>query len=248
MALMEIPSIPRKDGACLAISPGIVDYRAAFALQRRLHDRVAADELPGVLLLLEHPHVYTLGRRGSRDDILVTQDRLAELGVEVHDADRGGEVTYHGPGQLVGYPIVNLRKWGGGPLRFIRALEEVLIVTLNEFGIEAGSEERPTGVWVGDAKISAIGVKVSRGVATHGFALNVGPDLSYFDHIVPCGMPDGRVASMESVLGKTVSVRSVIPVVARQFGRIFGLDVTPMALADLGETVEEPAPAGAGNV
>jgi len=248
MALMEIRSVPRKDGTCLVISPGIVGYRAAFALQRRLHERVAAEDLPGVLLLLEHPHVYTLGRRGSRDDILVTQDRLAELRVEVHHADRGGEVTYHGPGQLVGYPVVNLRRWGGGPLRFVRSLEEVLIATLNEFGIEAGSEQRPTGVWVGDAKISAIGVKVSRGVATHGFALNVGPDLSYFDHIVPCGMPDGRVASMESVLGETVSVGSVIPVVARHFGRVFGLDMGSTVLADLGEAVEEPAAAGAGNV
>ncbi len=248
MALMEILSIPPKEGICLAISLGIVDYRAAFTLQRRLHEHVAVDDLPGVLLLLEHPHVYTLGRRGSRDDILVTQDRLAELGVEVHHADRGGEVTYHGPGQLVGYPVVNLRKWGDGPLRFVRALEAVLIATLNEFGIKAGSEQRPTGVWVGDAKISAIGVKVSRGVATHGFALNVGPDLSYFDHIVPCGMPDGRVASMESVLGETVSVPSVIPVVARHFGRVFGLDITTTALADLGETMEEPASAGLGNV
>jgi lipoate-protein ligase B len=182
-----------------------------------------------------------LGRRGSRDDILATPERLAELGVEVHHVDRGGEVTYHGPGQLVGYPVVNLRKWGGGPLRFVRALEEVLIATLNEFGIEAASEDRPTGVWVGDAKISAIGVKVSRGATTHGFALNVGPDLSYFDHIVPCGMPDGRVTSMASHLRGAVSVQSAIPVVARHLGRVFGLSVEWVTLDELGESVEEAA-------
>ena len=248
ISVMDIRIKPCTSSICLAISPGIADYRAAFALQRRLDERVVAGELPNVLLLLEHPHVYTLGRRGSRDDILVTPERLAELGVEVHDVDRGGEVTYHGPGQLVGYPIINLRKWGGGPLRFVRALEEVLIATLNEFGIEAGSEERPTGVWVGDAKISAIGVKVSRGATTHGFALNVGPDLSYFDHIVPCGIPDGRVTSMAMHMTDPPSVQAAIPVVARHFGRVFGLSVGWVTLEDLGEAIVEASEARVRNV
>ena len=249
MTLMDAPSnLDKGSSTCLVISPGVADYAAALALQRRLHARVVSGGLPNVLLLLEHPHVYTLGRRGSRGDILVTPERLAELGVEVHHVDRGGEVTYHGPGQLVGYPIVNLRRWGGGPLRYVRALEEVLIATLGEFGIDAESEERPTGVWVGDAKISAIGVKVSRGVTTHGFALNVAPDLSYFDHIVPCGMPDGLVTSMESHLRSAVSVQSAIPVVARHFGLVFGLSVERTTLAELGETVEEAAAARMMNV
>ena len=136
--------------------------------------------------------------------------------------DRGGEVTYHGPGQLVGYPIVNLREWGGGPLRFVRALEEVLVATLAEFEIGAETDQRPTGVWVGDSKIAAIGVKVSRGVTTHGFALNVSPDLSYFEHIVPCGMPGLRVTSMSSLQPDVADVQRVIPVLASHFGQVLG--------------------------
>ena len=222
-----------------AISLGRIDYAAAFELQRRLHARVVAGELPNVLLLLEHPHVYTLGRRGSDDHILVAPERLAERGIQVHYVDRGGEVTYHGPGQLVGYPIVNLREWGGGPLRYVRALESALVATLAEFGIDAGREERPTGVWVGDAKIAAIGVKVSRGVTTHGFALNVDPDLSFFEHIVPCGMPGARVTLMASHVTGPIGVKSVVPALARHFGETFGWRLQWATLEDLGESVEE---------
>ena len=178
--------------------------------------------LPNLILLLEHPHVYTLGKRGDSSDILASPEKLKELGVEVHRIDRGGEVTYHGPGQLVGYPIVNLRRWGGGPLKYVQTLESVIIATLAEFGVQAESENRPTGVWAGDAKIAAIGVKVSRGVTMHGFALNVSPDLSYFDHIVPCGMPEGRVTSMASALSNDIDVQQVLPALVRHFGRAFG--------------------------
>ena len=180
---------------CHMVSLEVVEYETAWGIQKRTHQRVVAGELPNVLLLLEHPHVYTLGRRGAEDDILVSPERLVELGAEVHHIDRGGEVTYHGPGQLVGYPIINLRRWNGGALKYVRTLERVLIDTMQEFGIHAESEDRPTGVWVGEAKIAAIGVRISRGVTMHGFALNVDPDLTYFDHIVPCGMRDTRVTS-----------------------------------------------------
>ena len=145
------------------VALGSVKYETAWDIQKKLHQRVLAGELPNVLLLLEHPHVYTLGRRGTADDVLVSPERLTELGAEVHYIDRGGEVTYHGPGQLVGYPIINLRAWKGGPLKYVRTLERVLIETLSAFGVHAESEDRPTGVWVGDAKIAAIGVKISRG-------------------------------------------------------------------------------------
>ena len=209
--------------ACLVASLGRIDYIEALRFQTRLHSQVVAGALPDVLLLLEHPHVYTLGRRGAMSDILATPQQLADLGVHVHSTDRGGEVTYHGPGQLVGYPIIDLKRWGGGPLRYVRALEEVLTATLADFGVAAGRDERPTGVWVGDAKIAAIGVKVSRGSTTHGFALNVDPNLGLFDHIVPCGMPGGKVTSIAALRPGVATVEAVVPVVTGHFGRVFGL-------------------------
>ena len=156
------------------------------------------------------------------DDILIDQSELDRLGISVHRTDRGGEVTYHGPGQLVGYPIIDLRRWGGGPLKYVRALERTIIETLTEFGIVDVSEERPTGVWVEDRKVAAIGVKVGRRVTTHGFALNVSTDLSYFQHIVPCGMPQARVTSVSQELGRTVCITEVVPVVVEKFGEVFG--------------------------
>ena len=187
-----------------------------------MHDDVARGRRPDTLILLEHPHTYTLGRRGRMDDILVDQTDLEHLGIEVHHTDRGGEVTYHGPGQLVGYPIIDLRRWGGGPLKYVRALEQVIAETLAEFGIEGTSEGRPTGVWVEDRKIAAIGVKVGRRVTTHGFALNVSTDLSYFQHIVPCGMPSAQVTSVSLELGERVCIADVVPIVVEKFGEVFG--------------------------
>ncbi len=214
---------------CLAIPLGVQDYRAAHELQRRLHAQVVAGNLPDLLLLLQHPHVYTLGRRGKQSDILVSEAALDELSIETHFTDRGGETTYHGPGQLVGYPIINLRRWGGGVRDYVETLERTLIDALDEYGIHAHTEGKPTGVWVDDAslcaKIAAIGVRVSRHTTMHGFALNVSPDLSYFDHIVPCGMPGVRVTSMARELGREVEVSDVLPVVARVFGRKFGLAI-----------------------
>ena len=212
---------------CVAVSLGVVDYAEALELQRRLHRQVVDGSLPDLLLLLEHPHVYTLGRRGKEEDIFSTERELLALGVEVHRTDRGGEVTYHGPGQLVGYPIVDLRRWGGGPLAYVRALEAVLVATLGEFGLSSQSGEKPTGVWVGDGKIAAIGVKISRRVTMHGFALNVAPDLSYFDRIVPCGMPDAQVTSMAALLAGEITVEQVVHVLIERFGETFGLRVSP---------------------
>ena len=222
---------------CLAIPLGLLDYQAAYDLQRRLHAQVVAGELPDLLLLLEHPHVYTLGRRGQQSHILASDEALTQLGVETHFTDRGGETTYHGPGQLVGYPIVNLRRWGGGVRKYVETLEQVLIGTLSEFGITAHSEGKPTGVWVEDAKIAAIGVRVSRSVTMHGFALNVSPDLSFFDHIVPCGMPGARVTSMAQELGQEIAVSDVIPAISQAFGCKFGIDVEWSSVDALESTV-----------
>ena len=208
---------------CLAIPLGALDYQPARDLQRRLHAQVVASELPDLLLLLEHPHVYTLGRRGKQSDILVDDAALGRLGVETHVTDRGGEVTYHGPGLIMGYPIVNLRRWGGGVRDYVETLERTLIAALAEYGIHAHTEGKPTGVWVDDAKIAAIGVRVSRSVTMHGFALNVSPDLSYFDHIIPCGMPGARVTSMSRELGRDVAVSDVLPALVQAFAREFGM-------------------------
>ncbi len=216
---------------------GLVPYREAWDIQLRMHKEVAEGGRPDTLLLVEHPHVYTLGRRGQEEDILIDGAELARLGIEVHHTDRGGEVTYHGPGQLVGYPILNLRRWGGGPLKYVRALERTLIETLAEFGVGAESEGRPTGAWVGDRKIAAIGVKVSRRVTTHGFALNVCPDLSYFYHIVPCGMPDARVTSLSLEVGRTVTVSEVVPIIVERFGSVFGLRMERLASTPLVDSV-----------
>ncbi len=203
---------------------GVVSYSEGLALQGRLHGEVVEAARPDTLVILEHPHVFTLGRRGDESDVLIGADELARLGVEMRHTDRGGEVTYHGPGQLVGYPIVDLRRWGGGPLKYVRTLERVVIEVLRTFGIEAASEGRPTGVWVGERKIAAIGVKVGRRVTTHGFALNVCTDLSYFDHIVPCGMADAEVTSVSAELGREVSVDEAAPAVIEAFSRAFEFD------------------------
>ena len=221
---------------CLVVKCGLLDYQAALDLQRRLHARVVAGEMPDLLLLLQHPHVYTLGRRGQQSDILASQRILDDLGVETHFTDRGGETTYHGPGQLVGYPIINLRRWGGGVRDYVHTLEQALIGVLGKFGIVAHSEGKPTGVWVDDRKIAAIGVRVSRSVTMHGFALNVCPDLSFFDHIVPCGMPDVSVTSMAHELGRDIDLSDVMSDIARSFGSDFGFRMEYAALESLAAT------------
>ncbi len=156
---------------------GLVEYRRAWDEQVALAQAVGEGSQPNTLLLLEHPHVYTRGRLSKPEHLSLTQMELAEQGVSVVDTDRGGLVTYHGPGQLVGYPIIDLRNWGG-PLKYVRTLEQVIIQTLADLGVEAGLVPGLTGVWVGESKVAAIGVKISRGVAYHGFSLNVNTDLS----------------------------------------------------------------------
>ncbi len=201
---------------------GRMRYQEAWDLQRLLARQVAEGQRVNTLLLLEHPPVYTLGRRSKGGDLLLSQEALAALGAQVVEVDRGGEITFHGPGQLVGYPILDLRGWGG-PLKYVRALEGALIAVLAGFGIAARRVEGLTGVWVGDEKIAAIGVRISRGVTTHGFALNVNTDLSWFQHIVPCGIRDKGVTSMERVLGSAPSLGEVATVMALRLGEEMGM-------------------------
>ena len=183
---------------------GLVAYADALALQRALVDDRQRNRVPDVLLLVQHPHVLTLGVRndGRRRHVLASEDQLAARGVEIHESGRGGDVTYHGPGQVVGYPIVDLRPDRCDVHRYVRDLEEVLIRTAADFGVVAERVEGLTGAWVGREKLAAIGVRISRWVTSHGFAFNVTTDLTYFDLIVPCGIADRGVTSLERLLGR----------------------------------------------
>jgi len=204
---------------------GLVPYPEAWALQNRLADARRAGLAPDTLILLEHPHTYTIGRSGTRDHVFLTESELAARGITCLDVDRGGDVTYHGPGQLVGYPIFDI-----GPQpdvgRYLRNLEDCLIETLADFGIAAGRLSGYTGVWIGDRKIAAIGVKVSQGVTTHGFALNVSTDLSLFTHILPCGIPDKGVTSMALEVGRAPAMTEVEARVMAHFSNRFAVPET----------------------
>ncbi len=212
---MPIPNL------CRAVWLGDVDYQKAYDLQLSLVEKVLSGQEPNTLLMLEHPNVYTKGRLSKDSDVLLTEEELAAKGIPVYETDRGGQVTYHGPGQLVVYPIVNLKDWGG-PVKYVRALEQVVIATLTEMGITASCESDNTGVWTSQGKLAAIGVKISRGIAFHGFALNVNTDLAYYQNIIPCGIADRPVTSMASVLGQPVDIELVRYGMVYQFGREFG--------------------------
>ena len=219
------------------VRAGVVGYRRAWAWQRALVERRVVDEIPDTVLLLEHPHVYTIGRRGSHGDVLVSPEWLAARGAEVVQTDRGGQVTYHGPGQLVAYPITRL-DGTKGVWPFLRRVEQALVDVAAGFGLQArGESGLLTGVWVGDAKLAAIGMRVSRGVTSHGFALNCSTDLARFNAIVPCGLPDKPACSLSSLLGRTVTVAETLPLVERHLTE--RLERTP-ALVDL-VTLDLPA-------
>ncbi|MGH7563453.1 MAG: lipoyl(octanoyl) transferase LipB [Gemmatimonadota bacterium] len=206
---------------------GEVPYGDAWALQRELVRRRAAGEIPDTLLLLSHPPVVTLGKGGTIDHLLGSRAELAGRGVEFVETDRGGDITFHGPGQIVGYAIVDLAPRDRDLHRFLRDLEEVLIQALAGFGVAAGRAAGLTGVWVGDAKVAAMGIRVSRWITHHGFALNVDTDLSYFDLIVPCGIADRRVTSMAELLGRPVERERVEDALGRAFGQVFGPGAGP---------------------
>lgn len=223
--------------SCRLRQLGRVDYSSALQLQQQL----AADRKQGLvldqLLLLEHPYVITLGRNGHMENPLAVDDILARAGIVFYPTDRGSDVTYHGPGQLVGYPILDLRDWKRDVGAYVRAVEETIIATLAEYGIEAGRIPKLTGVWVGERKIAAIGVHLSRWVTSHGFALNVSTELSYFLYIVPCGLT--KVVISIAALGVRASLDEVGAKLAVHFARIFDcemLEGTPALEASLPES------------
>ena len=203
---------------------GLVPYSVAYELIHDLADQRLRGEIPDTLILLEHPPVYTAGRRSDPSHILWTEERIRAAGAELHWVDRGGSLTFHGPGQLVGYPIVDL---GMRPdvIRYLRRLEDVVIRACAQVGVEGLTHDpEATGVWAGDRKVCAIGVRVKRArVTLHGFALNCRTDLRWFDAIVPCGLAGRSVTSLTELVGREVTVDEMVPLVAKQFERIFGL-------------------------
>jgi len=201
---------------------GLMPYAKALALQTDLVTQRRVGAIPDQLLLLEHPHVITLGTASSTNHILVGDEERALLGIELFETGRGGDVTYHGPGQLVGYPIFDLKPDRCDLHRYVRDIEEALIRALGQFGLQCGRKEGLTGVWIADEKIAAIGVRVSSGwITSHGFALNVNTDLQFFDSIIPCGIRDHGVTSMQRVLGVEIPMDDVCEAVAAEFEALF---------------------------
>jgi lipoyl(octanoyl) transferase len=228
---------------------GLVPYVTALDLQRTLLQLRKANRIENTLLLLEHPPVITLGRNASLNNVLASPEFLAQRGVELHEIDRGGDVTFHGPGQLVAYPIFDLRSFEPkvGAVEFVRRLEEVLIRTCGDYGIGTQRIKGLTGVWTyalrnkPEAKIAAIGVHISRAVTTHGFALNVTTDLDYFTMIVPCGITNKPVTSMQRELQRSLTMDEVATAASRNFGRVFQAQI--LWLESLDDLLAQSAPA-----
>lgn len=200
---------------------GRLDYQEAWDVQLETHRAVANGEAPPTLLLVEHPPVITFGKKGGRENLLVKEDFLLQKGFSLYDIERGGDVTYHGPGQLVGYPIFRV---GRMVQDYLRKLEQVMVTILAEYDIDSVGSPGYAGVWVGNDKIVAIGVAVKRDISFHGFAMNISTDLRHFNYIVPCGLVDKGVTSLSSILGREVSLAEVKPKLIHHFRQTFDLD------------------------
>jgi lipoate-protein ligase B len=199
----------------------LIEYRKAWDLQYFIHSLRANNQIEDTLLLLEHPNTYTLGKTAHIENLIGDKDFLEKNSISVFNIDRGGDITFHGPGQLVGYPIINLTDWLQDSHKYLRALEEVLIKVCLDYGITASRNEKYTGVWIDDRKIAAIGIKISRWVTMHGFAFNVNTDLNLFNGIIPCGISDKQVTSLEKELGFKVSISEIKERVLLHFKNTF---------------------------
>ena len=231
---------------------GLIPYAEAYALQKRIVAARKLDLIDDVLIFCEHPHVITQGRNGKREHLLASESVLRQKGVEFFETSRGGDVTYHGPGQIVAYPILNLGAIRRDIVWYVRMLEEAMIRATAEFGIMAGREAGKTGVWVGEGKASeklaAIGVHISRWVTSHGLAYNVSTDLRNFDLIVPCGIADRKATSLEKLQGRSVKLDEVKPKLAAHLAEVFGLELQRIDRTELLEkleTAEQPVAATA---
>jgi len=216
----------------LLLNLGVEPYGRVLDLQHRLVEARREGLIEDTLILLEHLPVITLGRRADEKNIVASRELLARLGVEVHRVERGGDVTYHGPGQLVGYPILDLRGYRQDVGWYMHSLEEVLIQALSDFGIGAGRMEERIGVWVGDKDIAALGARIEEWITYHGFALNVSPDLSHFDLIIPCGYRGMGITSMAEVLGEAPEMSEVRKSVVQWFGEVFRVEIREAVLEE----------------
>jgi lipoyl(octanoyl) transferase len=227
---------------CLTIDVGLIGYAEAYALQKRIVSARKAEAIEDVFLFCEHPHVITQGRNGKRQHLLVSENVLRQKGVEYYETSRGGDITYHGPGQIVGYPILNLSAIRRDVVWYVRTLEEAMIRATAEFGITAERVAGKTGIWVRagntEEKLAAIGVHISRWVTSHGFAYNVSTDLRNFDLIVPCGITDRKATSLEKLLGRNVEQKEVAPRIAKHLGELLGLEMKESSRAELLEKLE----------
>jgi len=241
--------------SALQIYLGLMGYAEVYALQKRIVAARKADAIEDVLLLCEHPHVVTQGRNGKQEHLLVSDHVLRQKSVEFYETSRGGDITYHGPGQIVGYPILNLGAIRRDVVWYVRMLEEAMIRATAEFGITAGREPGKTGVWVEVAedgsslatrhsplatfeKLGAIGVHISRWVTSHGFAFNVSTDLRFFDLIVPCGIADRKATSLEKLLGRSVEASEAAPRIAKYLGELFDLEMKQTSKKELFQKLE----------
>ncbi len=231
----------KTDKICWVVDLGLISYSAASELQRLLTEARKARSIPDVLLFCEHPHVITLGRNGKQENLRAGDRLIAQMNVEFHSTDRGGDVTYHGPGQIVGYPILDLAEHRRDIRWYVEQLEEVMIRASADFGVAAKRVEGQHGAWTdtpaGEEKLGALGVHLSRWVTSHGFAYNVSTDLSYFDLIVPCGIAGKRATSLERMLGRAASKEEVLRPLTQHFSEIFNLDIQQVSREDLNEAL-----------
>ena len=209
----------------VSVDLGSVPFETALKIQHQLMNGKKNGMEEDYLLTVQHPHTYTIGVTGSLENLLVDEEYLNSNGIKLQHIRRGGDITYHGPGQLVAYPILNLNNYYKDLHRYLRDLEEVLISTVKYFGIVAGRKNRLTGIWVGEEKLASIGIRMSKWITMHGTALNVSTDLSYFDNIISCGVRDKSVTSMSKILGKRLGVDEVSPVYVKSFSKVFGSDI-----------------------
>ena len=225
------------------INLDLIEYRRAWDFQREIVAAKLKSDLPDILILLEHNPVITLGRRGNRQHIRASPEALTAEGINIYHVERGGEVTYHGPGQIVGYPILNLRNWRRDVSWYVFNLEEVLIRTLMDFGIKGTRNRLNRGVWVRDSKIGSVGVAITRWVTYHGFSLNVSPNMNHYSLITPCGLEGIEVTSLKELLGKELDLRRVRDGISRHFQQVFDVQLARMDMEDLKMTLEMPHPA-----
>lgn len=217
----------------LVVNLGRTKYADAWELQKQVFTARLEQRICDVLLLTEHDHVYTLGKAADDNHLLAKDEELSKKGVDVFWIDRGGDITYHGPGQIVGYPIIDLNQHYNDIHRYLRDIEEAIIRTLGEYGISAGREPEFTGVWVKDEKIAALGVKVSKWITMHGFALNVNTDLSFYDRIIPCGIFHKGITTIQNLLGKEIVLEDVHQKLINHFASLFHWDVKQISREEL---------------